>query len=74
MKRRMSAFGYLIKALFILERNPLKHVAVGGIHVQACQGYFESTSNGRMQIFCKFSGLTRKRTPFTGDRDRNCIG
>ena len=31
-------FGYLIKALFILERNPLKHVAVGGIHVQACQG------------------------------------
>ena len=50
--------------------NPLKHMAVGGIHVQACQGDSSRDFEWEDADFCNFSGRTSKRTPFTGAGDR----
>ena len=50
--------------------NPLKHMAVGGIHVQACQGDSSRDFEWEDADFCNFSGRTSKRTPFTGARGR----
>ena len=63
-----------IKVLIMLDMNPLKHMAAVGIHVQARQGDLSRDFEWEDADFCNFSGLTSKRTPFTGAGDRNCIG
>ena len=59
-----------IKVRIIIDMNPLKHMAVGGIHVQACQGDSSRDFEWEDADFCNFSGRTSKRTPFTGAGDR----
>ena len=63
-----------IKVRIIIDMNPLKHMAVGGIHVQACQGDSSRDFEWEDADFCNFSGRTSKRTPFTGAHNVSEMG